>query len=312
MADPDLLPLDLEGRIAAVRRFSRFYTRRIGVLQERLLDSPFSLTEGRIFYELAQRDTTTAAELAKELGLDPGYLSRILRGFEERGLIERQPAQLDARQNLVRLSASGRAAFIPFDASSREQIAAMLKVLTIADQHRLVDALQTVEALIEPERQPPFRLRPHRPGDIGWVIQRHGTLYARDYGWDESFEALVAEVAAQFIRSFDPAAERCWIAEKDGEPVGSVFLVRQSEEVAKLRLLIVEPQARGLGIGERLVAECIAFARKAGYRRVTLWTNSVLVSARRLYEAAGFRLTASEPHRSFGHDLVAETWDLEL
>lgn len=304
-------------RIEAVRRFSRFYTRRIGVLHEGLLQSPFSLAEGRVLYELAHRENLTASALSKELGLDAGYLSRILGGFEAKGLLEKVPSQADGRQSLLRLTEAGRAAFAPLDSRSQEEIGAMLAALSEPEQRRLVAALGTVEELLDaagPTKRGPksYLLRPHQPGDMGWVVSAHGALYGREYGWDESFEALVAEIVAKFIRHFDSKMERCWIAEQDGETVGSVFLVKRSKRVAKLRLLIVDPKARGLGIGRRLVDECIRFARQAGYRTLILWTNSILHAARHLYVEAGFTLIREEPHHSFGQDLVGETWELKL
>ncbi|HYH21328.1 MAG TPA: bifunctional helix-turn-helix transcriptional regulator/GNAT family N-acetyltransferase [Azospirillum sp.] len=301
-------------RIEAVRRFSRFYTRKVGVLHEGLLDSPFSLAEARVIYELAHHERTTANELSEELGLDPGYLSRILRGFEQRGLITRQPSETDARQNILTLTPEGLEAFADLNARSRQEIGAMLGRLGTADQDRLVAAMRTIEELMgdPPPRRAPYILRPPRPGDIGWVIERHGALYAEDYGWGADFEALVADVAADFLRTCDPARERCWIAEMDGQNVGCVFVVRKTDDVAKLRLLIVEPSARGHGIGARLVDECLRFAKQAGYRRMTLWTNSILLPARRIYEKAGFQLVASEPHDHFGKDLVGETWERDL
>jgi DNA-binding MarR family transcriptional regulator/GNAT superfamily N-acetyltransferase len=304
----------LEERIAAIRRFNRFYTQKIGVLREGLHESPFSLAEARVLYELAHRPPLTASALAKDLALDAGYLSRILRRFEARGLVERARSEVDGRQSFVALTEAGRTAFAPLDRGSRKEIGALLETLTEPEQRRLVAAARTIEALLgaDPAREGPYLLRPHRPGDMGWVVHRHGVLYAEEYGWDESFEALVAEVAAEFVKGFDPKRERCWIAEKDGAIVGSAFLVRKSDEVAKLRLLYVEPGARGLGLGRRLVEECVRFARSAGYRRITLWTNSVLVAARHIYEGAGFALVASEPHRSFGRDLVGETWERDL
>ena len=303
----------LAGRIAVVRRFSRFYTRRIGVLHEGLLGSPLSLAEGRIVYELAQRRTATASQLAAEFDLDPGYLSRILAGFEKRGLIERRPSPSDGRRQIVALTDSGRALYATLDDRSHREIAAMLGTLGEAEQARLTAALATAERLLGGGPRPPsYLLRPHRAGDIGWVVHRHGALYAEEYGLDHSFEALVAEIAAAFLKNLDPRREYCWIAERDGEVVGSVFCIKDNEKVAKLRLLYVEPAARGLGIGRRLVAECIRFARLAGYEKLTLWTNDVLVSARRIYEAAGFRLAREEPHHSFGRDLVGQYWELPL
>ncbi len=303
----------LEARVAAVRRFNRFYTQKIGVLNEGLLRSPFSLAEARVLYELAHRERPTAAELCRDLGLDAGYLSRILRGFARRGLIGRVRAAADGRQRLLSLTAKGRAAFAPLDKRSRREIGALLDGLTDDAQARLVGAMRTVEDMLGGRADTvPYRLRPHRPGDMGWVVHRHGALYAQDYGWDERFEALVAEIVAKFIKNFDATRERCWIAERDGEIVGSVFLVKRSRTVAKLRLLLVEPSARGLGLGGQLVEECLRFARQAGYRKVTLWTNDILHAARHIYERAGFRKVASETHHSFGHDLVGETWELEL
>ncbi len=309
---------DLAPRIEAVRRFNRFYTRQIGVLHDGLLRSPFSLTEARVLYELAARDRPTASELARELGLDAGYLSRILRGFEARRLIRRTASAVDGRQSHLWLTDAGRAAFAPLEQASRAEAGAMLALLTEPQQRCLLDAMGTLQRLLDsrpdgaPEPGVPLLLRYHQPGDLGWIVHRHGVLYATDYGWDERFEALVAEIAAKFIREHDPKRERCWIAERDGEIVGSVLLVRETDEVAKLRLLLVEPKARGQGIGARLVQECERFARTAGYRTIRLWTNSVLAAARRIYERAGYRLVESTPHRSFGHDLVGETWELTL
>jgi DNA-binding MarR family transcriptional regulator/GNAT superfamily N-acetyltransferase len=301
-------------RIADLRRFNRFYTQKIGVLVEGLLKSPFSLTEARVLYELAREEGLTAAGLGMQLALDPGYLSRILRSFERRGLIRRTPSQSDRRLGLLSLTAQGRAAFAPLDARSRDQVGAMLHDLPEDAQIRLVAAARTIERLLDPDSEDRalYLLRPHRPGDLGWVIQRHGALYAQEYGWDIQFEALVSEIVAKFIQTFDPRRECCWIAEKDGENVGSVLLVEEAETVAKLRLLLVEPEARGSGIGARLVQECLRFARQAGYQTVRLWTNSVLVAARRLYEREGFRLIEAEPHYSFGRELIGETWELAL
>jgi DNA-binding MarR family transcriptional regulator/GNAT superfamily N-acetyltransferase len=308
------LDQDTQRRIEAVRRFSRFYTRKVGVLHEGLLGSPFSLAEARVVYELAHHETTTANELCDELGLDPGYLSRILRGFEQRGLISKQPSPADARQNLLALTAEGQEAFAKLNARSRHEVGEMLGTLSDADQGRLAEAMRVVEELLgnHPPRKVPYILRPPRPGDLGWVVARHGALYAEEYGWGERFEALIAEVVAEFGRGHDPKRERCWIAEMDGRNVGSVFVVHKTDEVAKLRLLLVDPAARGLGIGARLVDECLRFARQAGYRRMTLWTNSVLLTARGIYEKAGFTQVGSEPHAIFGTPLVGETWERDL
>jgi DNA-binding MarR family transcriptional regulator/GNAT superfamily N-acetyltransferase len=311
-----MLESELLRHVEAVRRFNRFYTRKLGVLQEGLLRSPFSLTEARVIYELAHHEHSTATELGQELGLDPGYLSRILRGFQERDLIHKQPSEADARQSLVSLTEHGEEAFAGLNAASRSEVEGMLNGLSEEEQIRLIAAMHTIEALLgaAPERKVPYILRPHQSGDMGWVVQRHGVLYNREYGWNEQFEALVAEIVAKFVRSFDAQRERCWIAEKDGENVGSVFLVSHPERegVAKLRLLLVEPKARGLGIGKRLVQECARFARQAGYRRITLWTNSILHVARKIYIQEGYQLAHEEPHHSFGHDLVGQTWELEL
>jgi DNA-binding MarR family transcriptional regulator/GNAT superfamily N-acetyltransferase len=305
---------DFDQRVAAVRRFNRFYTRQIGLLQESYLKSQFSLSQVRVLYELAHRERPTATELGRELGLDPGYLSRILRLFEKRGFLTRTPSKADGRQSHLFLTARGQAAFAPLNTRSREEIGAMLRALGARDQVRLVESMRAIEQVLgaQPETKVPYLLRPHRPGDMGWVVSRHGALYAQEYGWDETFEALVAGIVKKFIERYDPKKERCWIAEKDGEPVGSVFVVKQSPTVAKLRLMLVEPKARGLGIGARLVDECVRFAGQAGYEKITLWTNSVLRAARRIYKEAGFRLVHQERHRSFGHDLIGETWDLKL
>jgi DNA-binding MarR family transcriptional regulator/GNAT superfamily N-acetyltransferase len=303
---------DLPGRVAAVRRFSRFYTRIIGALQEGLLQSRFSLTEARVLYEMAQRTGITATDLGRQLDLDAGYLSRILQRFEREGLVARTPLETDRRQSLLALTAGGRAAFAPLDVRSREQVGAVLAALPSQAQAELVSAMGRIEALLDAPASAQWRLRPHQAGDIGWVIARHGALYAQEYNFDFRFEALVAQVASDFLVRHDPARERCWIAECDGVNIGSVFLVRKSDEIAKLRLLIVEPAARGLGIGRHLVGECITFAREAGYRGITLWTNDVLTAARAIYQRAGFRLVASAPHADFGPPMVGEDWDLSL
>jgi DNA-binding MarR family transcriptional regulator/GNAT superfamily N-acetyltransferase len=306
----------LNQHVETVRAFNRFYTRQIGVLGDGYLGSPFSLAQVRVLYELAHREKPPAAEIAKELGLDPGYLSRILRGFERSGLIRKTPSVRDGRQRLLSLTPQGRAAIAPLEAASRDQIAAMLGELPPVAQRRLTGAMDQIAEILGQriKSSEPYLLRPPQPGDLGWVVHRHGVLYAEEYGWDETFEALVAEIVASFVRAYDPKRERCWIAEREGENVGSVLLVAHPERagVAKLRLLLVEPSARGLGIGRRLVAACIRFARQAGYHTITLWTNDVLVSARHIYEAAGFHLVAEEPHHSFGHDLVGQTWELRV
>ncbi len=307
-------PSDLADRVATVRRFNRFYTRQIGVLSEKLLESPFSLARVRVLYELAHRERPTAAELARDLGLDAGYLSRILADFRKRRLVERKRSDDDARRSILLLTAAGRHAFETLDTRSAEQIRAMIAALPANSQRRLTTAMATIEVLLGggTDRGAPWLLRQHQPGDMGWVVHRHGVLYAEEYGWDERFEGLVAGIVAKFVRDYDPARERCWIAERDGEIVGSVFLVAKSKTVGQLRLLLVEPEARGLGIGARLVEDCIRFARRARYRRLMLWTNDVLHAARRIYEGAGFRLVHSEPHRSFGRRLVGQTWELTL
>lgn len=304
-------------RVQAVRHFNRFYTQQIGVLHEGLLQSSFTLAEVRVLYELAHRERPAAAELARDLGLDAGYLSRMLSDFEKRGLLERIPSKADGRQSLLRLTKSGQQAFAPLNARAQEEVGAWLKRLSAAKQDQLIGAMHAIEGLFGSRPAvassgSAYVLRPHQPGDMGWVVHRHGVLYAQEYGWDERFEALVASIVAEFIQQYDPKRERCWIAEKDGEIVGSVFLVQQSKTVAKLRLLLVEPSARGLGIGGRLVSECVRFARQAGYRRITLWTQSILHAARQIYKKAGFRLVRKQPHRSFGHDLIGETWELRL
>lgn len=298
-------------QIAAVRRFNRFYTRRIGVLEEGLHRSPFSLTEVRVLYEIGHRAAPEAAPIGRDLGLDRGYLSRILRGFEKQGLLARVPSPSDGRRATLRLTETGMETLATLEAGSSAQIAALLRPLPEAARERLAGALDTTEALLGGATGP-VCLRQHAPGDIGWIVARHGTLYAAEYGWDAQFEALVAEIGAAFLKQFDPQRERCWIAERHGVRLGSVLLVRQDDETAKLRLLLVEPEARGLGLGRRLVESCTEFAHASGYRRIVLWTNSVLEAARAIYARAGYRLMASEPHRSFGHDLIGETWQLDL
>jgi len=307
-------------RIAALRAFNRFYTRRIGVLQERLLATRFSLTESRLLWELSHAPGSTAAALGRELDLDAGYLSRLLAHLRERGLIKAQPSPSDGRQTLLALTAAGRRAFAPLDRRSHEQVSALLAPLSDEQQRELVSAAGRIEGLLGSKPPSPVALRSHGPGDMGWVIARHGALYAKEYGWDTRFEALVARIAADFIDRLDEQREACWIAERDGAPLGCVFLVQARDEasgaveagVAQLRLLLVEPAARGLGVGKLLVDECTRFARAAGYARIRLWTNSVLLAARAIYAKAGYRLLASEAHQSFGHPLVGEIWELDL
>ncbi len=318
----------MKERIDALRGFNRFYTRRIGVLQEQPYGSGFSLPQTRVLWELAHRPHTGAAELARALDIDPGYLSRLLAGLKTRGLLQSQPAPGDARRSLLSLSAAGRRAFAPVNRRSNERTAELLSNLREADQTRLLDAAATIEALLgdsPPTHAPPYLLRTHRPGDIGWIVSRHGALYAQEFGYDSSFEALVAKIAGLFLERFDPRFEACWIAERPGpsgasQNIGCVCLVRARQErsakvipgVAQLRLLLVEPSARGLGVGERLVAECERFARFAGYQRLRLWTQSHLTGARAIYKKLGYRRISSEPHHSFGLDLVAEVWELDL
>jgi DNA-binding MarR family transcriptional regulator/N-acetylglutamate synthase-like GNAT family acetyltransferase len=300
--------------VESVRRFTRFYTQQMGVLHRQLLESPFSLSEGRVLYELAQRERTSAAELGRELGLDAGYLSRILRGFESKGLVRRERSEEDARRSHLTLTRKGQQAFAAINAKSAHEVGELLGRLSAPQREQLVQAMGTIEAVFAPAplRRAPYILRPPQPGDLGWVVQRHGALYAQEYGWDERFEGLVARIVADFVAQHEPRRERCWIAEMDGAPVGSIFVVRKSDTVAKLRLLLVEPSARGHGVGARLVGECIRFARQVGYRKLTLWTNDVLVSARRIYEAAGFALVESEPQENFGKRLVSQTWERKL
>jgi DNA-binding MarR family transcriptional regulator/GNAT superfamily N-acetyltransferase len=305
----------LHQRIEAMRSFNRFYTRQIGVLHAGLLDSPFSLTEVRVLYELAHREKPTASEIGEELGLDAGYLSRILTSFAKRKLIKKIASAIDGRSSLLALTRLGRETLAPLERRSAEHVGVALKKLSTADQCRLIGAMQSIEKLLGGERETskaPYVIRPPQPGDLGWVVHRHGVLYAQEYGYDESFEALVAGVAAKFVQHYDSKRERCWIAERDAEIVGAIFLVAESRTVAKLRLLYVEPSARGLGIGGQLVSECVRFARYAGYKKIVLWTQSELDAARHIYKKAGFRVTHTERHHSFSKDLVAETWELGL
>jgi DNA-binding MarR family transcriptional regulator/N-acetylglutamate synthase-like GNAT family acetyltransferase len=301
--------------VASVRRFNRFYTRQIGVLNEHLLKSQFSLAEVRVLYELAHRDGLTASNLCNELALDPGYLSRMLRGFEKQGLLAKTESDADARQSLLSLTSKGRRTLAPLEMRSQAEVADLLGNLSSTQQRRLLEAMQIIQEQLgtKSKLESSYLLRSHRPGDMGWVVHRHGVLYSKEYGYDERFEALVAEIVAHFIQHFDAKRDGCWIAEKDDEIVGSIFLVKKSKTVAKLRLLLVEPSARGLGIGKRLVGECVRFARQAGYKKIVLWTQSELNAARHLYQQAGFKSAGKKRHDSWGReDLVAETWDLKL
>jgi len=299
--------------VASVRSFNRFYTKQIGLLRKGYLDSPFSLAEVRVLYEVAHRTSPIASQISKELDMDAGYLSRVLANFEKRGLISRKPGS-DARQSHLSLTARGRRAFTALEDKTQTHAGQMLAKLSDADRNRLVDAMRTIQRLLGGQTEPnrSYVLRPHQPGDIGWVIHRHGALYAAEQGWDERFEALVAQIAAKFVRNFDPRRERCWIAEQEGAILGSIFLVKKSARVAQLRMLLVEPSARGLGLGKRLVDECVRFAREVGYKKITLWTQSDLLAARGIYAKAGFRLVKRQPIRDFGAELVSETWDLDL
>ncbi len=302
--------------ITAIRSFNRFYTRAIGTLEEQLLQSSLSLPEARVLYEIATRTQPTASEIAAILNLDLGYLSRILRTFIDRKLITRKTSPTDGRQSFLSLTKAGQKEFVTLNQRSNQQIEQMIAPFTGEQRTRLVQAMSTIESTLSPSPTPtpPFILRPHRPGDMGWVVQHHGLLYAREYGWDERFEALVARITADFIDNFDPIRERCWIAERNGESIGSVFLVKdkKSRTTARLRLLLVDPSARGLGLGRTLIRECTLFARNTGYRKITLWTNSVLDAARHLYQAEGYHLINEETHHSFGKKLTAQTWELQL
>ena len=304
--------------IASVRRFHRFYTRQIGVLRKTYLDSPYSLGEGRILYEIANRDDVTATDVGRALDLDAGYLSRVLRNFEKRGLITRKTSATDARQSHLGLSERGRKAFAPLERRSQQQTGAMLDKLDGGQQSRIVAAMHTIEQLLTNSAEevrktkPNCVLRAPRAGDFGWIVSRHAQLYEQEYGWKDPFEGLCAQIVADFVNNFDSKLERCWIAELNGENVGCVMLAKDKPGIARVRLLLVDPKARGLGIGARLVDECVRFARKAGYKKITLWTHSVLTAARHIYEKAGFKLTGSEPHKSWGRPVVSEYWDLTL
>lgn len=305
----------LSERTEIVRRFNRFYTRQIGVLHEHLLDSAFSLTEVRILYELAHREQLTSADLCRELGLNAGYLSRVIAGFDKQGLIAKTRSPTDARAAQLQLTEQGQRTLAPLVDASRREVAAMLERLPPTAQQELVAAMGQIQGLLgepSPSSSLSYILRNPQPGDMGWIIHRQAVLYAQEYGWNNEYEALVAEILAKFVREFDPARERCWIAEKDGKVIGSVLIVRQDDTTAKLRLLYVDPCARGLGIGSRLVDECLRFSRQVGYTNMVLWTNSILTDARRIYDRAGFELVEEEAHHSFGKDLVGQVLTREL
>lgn len=301
--------------VGAIRAFNRFWTNHMGVLTEGLLDTPYSLTEARVIFELGESGTgsTDMLDLRRELGIDPGYLSRIMKRFQRDGLVENSPSRIDGRRRVLRLTDSGRAAFDDLDARSAKQAQDMRARLTEENQRRLVSAMHAIRELLDPPSGPrPIVIREPISGDLGWVVHRHGVIYAQEFGWDDTFEALVASVVAEYVAQRDANKENAWIAEFDGEPAGCVFCVRETDDTARLRLLLVEPSARGMGLGKRLVTECIRFARRADYKQITLWTNDVLLSARRIYEAAGFQLVKEEPHHSFGHELVGQDWLLDL
>ncbi len=305
-------------RIAAARRFNRFYTRQIGALRKNFLDSPYSLGEARVIYEIASDRSPTASDIGRALDLDAGYLSRVLHNFEKRGLLERKVSAKDARQSHLALSPRGQKAFTLLDDLSQRDIGAMLDKLSPADQSRLIAAMGTIETLLEgasgskaPQRRS-YKLRDPVPGDFGWIVKRHAELYAQEYKWREPFEGVCAQIVADYVNNHDAKRERCWIAELDGENVGCIFVAKDSEEIARIRLLLVDPKARGLGLGARLTDEAVRFAREAGYRKMTLWTHSVLKAARHIYQQAGFKLMRSEKHKSWGQPVVSEYWDLEL
>jgi len=305
--------MSLDARVAAVRRFNRFYTKEIGVLQEPYLHTAFSLAEARVLYEIAHLAEPTAVDICKALKLDAGYLSRILKRLEQSRLLNRAKSASDGRRRILSLTAKGHEQVALLDGRSQEEIRKQLGRLSAGEQERVVEALETVSrALSAPANGAPYILRPHQPGDMGWVVERHGVLYSQEYGWNGGVESMTARIVADFLENYDPASERCWIAEREGERLGSIFIVRQSGTVAKLRLLLVEPSARGLGLGKRLVEEAVRFARQAGYRKVALWTHSVLHTARRIYERAGFRLVEEKKHRNFGPELTGQTWELRL
>jgi DNA-binding MarR family transcriptional regulator/GNAT superfamily N-acetyltransferase len=320
---PRMVAQQTQPRIAAVRRFNRFYTRQIGVLRKTYLGSSYSLGEMRVLYEIAQGDKLgdrpTASDVGRALDLDAGYLSRVLRNFEKRGMITRKTSDQDARQSHLALTARGRQTFAPLEQRSQQDVAGMLGKLDAAEQARLVAAMDTIATLLgansddaKADGAPRYILRAPKHGDYGWIVTCHAELYAEEYGWTQPFEGLCAQIVADFVNKHDPKCERCWIAELNGENVGSIMLVKDSDDTARIRLLIVDPKARGLGLGARLVDECVTFARAAGYKKVTLWTHSILTAARHIYEKAGFTLMRSEKHKSWGKPVVSEHWDLAL
>ena len=300
-------------RVAALRRFNRFYTQKIGVLDRGYLQSPFSLAEARVLYELAQRLESTASELSAQLGLDTGYLSRILARLQSQQLIRRAPAEQDARQRLIQLTAKGQKAASALDLRSEKQAGSLLAQLPDSKQAGLVQAMTEIQSVLgDRPAGEPYVIRTHRSGDLGWIVYRHAALYSQEYGWHQPFEALVLEIAASFLKNYDPSCERCWVAERSGETLGCVLLVKHSKQIAQLRLLLVEPSARGLGIGKRLVDECVRFAREAGYKKMMLWTHSNLTAARAIYQKAGFQLIGTDSHEDFGPRLTSETWEAVL
>lgn len=306
-----------EDRVAAVRRFGRYYTNVLGLLREGLLETDLSLTEARVIFELAGSGKSDATGLRRQLEVDPGYLSRVLGRLEKAGLISRQRSAQDGRRQIIEVTSQGRATFEILNERSNRQVRNLLAPLTEAAQRRLTGAMAAIEDVLDSDpaggqKAAAYLLRSPGPGDLGWMVKAHGELYAQEYGWDTTFEALVARIVADYADSHDPRREAAWIAEVDGQPMGCVLCVRKDDDTAQLRILLVDPAARGLGIGARLVQECLTFARRAGYQRIVLWTNDVLTAARRIYQAAGFRLTGEEPHHSFGHDLVSQTWQLDL
>ena len=308
------MPTGTQDHIAAVRAFSRFYTRQIGVLRKGYLDSPFSLGEARVLYEIGHGERLTASDVARALDLDPGYLSRLLRNFEKRGLIARKASAQDARQSHLTLTARGKRAFAPLERRSQQQAGDLLGKLKSDEQAHLVAAMNSIKSLLDgatPDKGKPI-LRAPKPGDFGWIVARHAQLYRAEYGWTEPFEGLCAQIVADFVNKFDEKKERAWIAELNGENVGSIMLAKDSDEVARIRLLLVEPKARGLGLGAKLTEETINFARAAGYKKITLWTHSILTAARQIYKNAGFTLMRSEEHTSWGKPVVGEHWDLQL